>query len=97
MGMRRTGRGLDGTAQVNDLALHPAAMRRDVSLHIVYLDVHVCPAAVVEHVNALQTPFEDEAPINRHASQLTVANIMQCTHQVGLPVVCLVTQYKHVA
>ncbi len=57
MGMRLTGRGLDGTAQVNDLALHPAAVCRDVGLHIVHLDVHVRPATAVEHVNALQTPF----------------------------------------
>ena len=57
MGMSLTGRGLDGTAQVNDLALHPTAMCRDVGLHIVHLDLHVRPATAVEHVNALQTPF----------------------------------------
>ena len=57
MGMSLTGRGLDGTAQVNDLALHSAAMCRDVGLHIVHLDLHVRPATAVEHVNALQTPF----------------------------------------
>ena len=57
MGMGLTGRGLDGTAQVNDLALHPPAMGRDVGLHIVHLNVHVRPATAVEHVNALQTPF----------------------------------------
>ena len=57
MGMRLTGRGLDGTAQVNYLALQPAAVCRDVGLHVVHFDVHVCPATAVEHVNALQTPF----------------------------------------
>jgi len=57
MERRLTGRGLGSTPQVNHLALDLAPICRDVGLHIVHLDVHVCPATAVEHVKALQTPL----------------------------------------
>ncbi len=92
MGMWLTGRGLDGTAQVNDLALHPPAMCRDVGLHIVHLDVHVRPATIVEHLNALQTPFQGKSQsAGMHPTILTIA---ECRHDAvcteGLAACCMV-------